>query len=306
MTTIEEQLSTLLSEPSGVSSDSSLFADGVGRIAARRHRARRIGFRASGALFAVVLGWGAWVNRPAPSRVSSTASGRIEPASGADAITLTDLQNGHSSLTGLARVVLADAWFELGTAVVVGVLIALVLRAWMAKRHVRSAWWEPALRVLIGLVALVVGWMAAFDVYWLPTDDMEPAFEQGGRVIVDPDRRDPAIGDVVIIDGVTDQQAGALGRTSGDSRIRRVLGLGGDTVRLADGVFTINGTTVDGLATVWEASTVEGLVELDSEVPEGWVLVASDQAWREGAISAHRIDDLRGIVRWRTTSTDPD
>jgi signal peptidase I len=122
-----------------------------------------------------------------------------------------------------------------------------------------------ALLLAVGISGLVRSlWL---DVYFIPSDSMEPGLEGGDRILVsrtdfhnEPIRR----GDVVVFDGrgsfaplnsgkgaVLDSVAAAsqwLGLTGSDTTyVKRVIGLPGDTVICcgADGKITVNGTVLE-------------------------------------------------------------
>lgn len=136
------------------------------------------------------------------------------------------------------------------------------------KRQPRRMGWRfafVALLLAVGLSGLVRSlWL---DVYFIPSDSMEPVLEGGDRILVsrtdfdgEPIRR----GDIVVFDGrgsfaplnsgkgpVLDSISAAgqwLGLTGSDTTyVKRVIGLPGDTVVCcnADGKLTVNGTTLE-------------------------------------------------------------
>jgi signal peptidase I len=135
------------------------------------------------------------------------------------------------------------------------------------KRQPRRMGWRfafLALLLAVGISGLIRSlWL---DVYFIPSDSMEPGLEGGDRILVsrtdfhnEPVRR----GDVVVFDGrgsfaplssgkgaVLDSVAAAgqwLGLTGSDTTyVKRVIGLPGDTVICcdADGKITVNGTAL--------------------------------------------------------------
>jgi signal peptidase I len=135
------------------------------------------------------------------------------------------------------------------------------------KRQPRKMGWRfafLALLLAVGISGLIRSlWL---DVYFIPSDSMEPGLEGGDRILVsrtdfhnEPIRR----GDVVVFDGrgsfaplnsgkgpVLDSVAAAgqwLGLTGSDTTyVKRVIGLPGDTVICceADGKITVNGTAL--------------------------------------------------------------
>jgi signal peptidase I len=136
------------------------------------------------------------------------------------------------------------------------------------KRQPRKMGWRFAFLAL--LIAVAVSGLVRslwLDVYFIPSDSMEPTLEGGDRILVsrtdfhsEPIRR----GDIVVFDGrgsfaplnsgkgpVLDSAAAAgqwLGLTGSDTTyVKRVIGLPGDTVICcdADGKITVNGTALE-------------------------------------------------------------
>lgn len=136
------------------------------------------------------------------------------------------------------------------------------------KRQPRKMGWRfvfPALVLAVAISGLVRSlWL---DVYFIPSESMEPLLEGGDRILVsrtdfqaDPIRH----GDVVVFDGrgsfaplnsgkgpVVDAAVSAmqwLGLTGSDTTyVKRVIGLPGDTVVCCDagGKVTVNGMALD-------------------------------------------------------------
>ncbi|WP_066292156.1 signal peptidase I [Arthrobacter sp. B6] len=136
------------------------------------------------------------------------------------------------------------------------------------KRQPRRMGWRfvfLALLLAVGISGLVRSlWL---DVYYIPSESMEPLLQDGDRILVsrtdfnaDPVRR----GDIVVFDGrgtfaplnsgkgpLADTAAAAaqwLGVAGSDTTyVKRVIGLPGDTVVCcdADGKVTVNGAPLD-------------------------------------------------------------
>ena len=136
------------------------------------------------------------------------------------------------------------------------------------KRQPRRMGWRFAFGALVIAVA-ISGLVRSLwlDVYYVPSESMEPVFEGGDRILVSktdfhaaPIRR----GDVVVFDGrgtfaplnsgkgpLADSVVAAgqwLGVTGSDTTyVKRVIGLPGDTVACCapDGHVTVNGDALD-------------------------------------------------------------
>ncbi|MDQ0731856.1 signal peptidase I [Arthrobacter sp. B1I2] len=136
------------------------------------------------------------------------------------------------------------------------------------KRQPRKTGWRFVLLALVLAVA-ISGLVRSLwlDVYFIPSESMEPLLEGGDRILVsrtdfqsEPIRQ----GDVVVFDGrgsfaplnsgrgpLVDAAASAmqwLGLTGSDTTyVKRVIGLPGDTVVCCDaaGKVTVNGTALD-------------------------------------------------------------
>jgi len=137
-----------------------------------------------------------------------------------------------------------------------------------SKRQPRKMGWRFVVLALVLAIA-VSGLVRSLwlDVYFIPSESMEPLLEGGDRILVsrtdfqsEPIRR----GDVVVFDGrgsfaplnsgkgpVVDAAASALqwlGLTGSDTTyVKRVIGLPGDTVACCDaaGKVTVNGVALD-------------------------------------------------------------
>ncbi|MFF2344045.1 signal peptidase I [Pseudarthrobacter sp. NPDC058119] len=136
------------------------------------------------------------------------------------------------------------------------------------KRQPRKMGWRfvfLALLLAVAISGLVRSlWL---DVYFIPSESMEPLLEGGDRILVSrTDFRDEPIrhGDVVVFDGrgsfaplnsgngpLVDAAASAMqwiGLAGSDTTyVKRVIGLPGDTVVCCDagGKVTVNGTALD-------------------------------------------------------------
>ena len=131
---------------------------------------------------------------------------------------------------------------------------------------------------------MFLAFVSSFDTYFIPTAALEPTVEAGSRVIVDPDRTDPSLGDLVILDGL-DERDGV------DNVIRRVIGLPGNEVSFRNGMIFVD----DGLLAGWPGESTafdgESFVVGDNEV-----LVATDR-FADPSIQSSEL--VIGTVRWK-------
>lgn len=136
------------------------------------------------------------------------------------------------------------------------------------KRQPRKKGWRFVLAALL-LAAAISGLVRSLwlDVYFIPSDSMEPLLQGGDRILVSrTDFRGEPIrnGDVVVFDGrgsfaplnsgrgpVVDAASSALqwlGLTGSETTyVKRVIGVPGDTVACCDagGQVTVNGSPLD-------------------------------------------------------------
>lgn len=91
------------------------------------------------------------------------------------------------------------------------------------------------------LVLGVIGARVVYKPYRMPAGSMMPALSPGDYVIADKfayrDGRAPQRGDIIVFRPETDPDR---------EFVKRVVGIGGDKVRIVDGALVLNGRTVDG------------------------------------------------------------
>lgn len=165
------------------------------------------------------------------------------------------------------------------------------------KRQPRTMGWRFVFLALV-LAVTISGVVRSFwvDVYYIPSESMEPLLQGGDRILVsrtdfqsDPIRR----GDIVVFDGrgtfaplnsgkgpLMDAAAGItqwLGLTGSDTTyVKRVIGLPGDTVVCCDagGKVTVNGVPLDEPYIF--PGEVPSTQKFNSVVPEGRLWLMGD------------------------------
>jgi signal peptidase I len=165
------------------------------------------------------------------------------------------------------------------------------------KRQPATMGWRFAFLALLLAVA-VSGLVRSLwiDIYYIPSDSMEPGLEDGDRILVsrtdfqgEPLRR----GDLVVFDGrgtfaplnsgkgpLADAAAGItqwLGLTGSDTTyVKRVIGLPGDTVVCCDaaGKITVNGNALEE-PYIFDGDAPSAF-EFTSVVPEGRLWLMGD------------------------------
>ena len=165
------------------------------------------------------------------------------------------------------------------------------------KRQPRTMGWRFVFLALV-LAVTISGVVRSLwlDVYYIPSESMEPLLQGGDRILVsrtdfqtDPIRR----GDIVVFDGrgtfaplnsgrgpLMDAAAGLtqwLGLTGSDTTyVKRVIGLPGDTVVCcdADGKVTVNGVPLDEPYIF--PGEVPSTQKFNSVVPEGRLWLMGD------------------------------
>ncbi|GAA1347918.1 signal peptidase I [Falsarthrobacter nasiphocae] len=150
-----------------------------------------------------------------------------------------------------------------------------------------SRWGRFVASVLVGAFALVTLVRAlAVDSYGVPTPSMAPTLLPGQRILVLtwPWQREPAAGDVVVVDGrgtlapnAPDSPArtGAwlVGRNAGDQFVKRVIAVGPARVTCdgAGGPLLVDGAPAD----VFRAEDC-GRKRFDQRIPKGTVWLMGD------------------------------
>jgi signal peptidase I len=127
----------------------------------------------------------------------------------------------------------------------------------------RSFWKELPFLVLVALIVAIVIKTFLVQAFFIPSASMNPTLVEGDRVMVNKLAYrfgEPARGDVIVFDNPLQPDGGdesilaalvrhvaeSLGISSPDTAlIKRVIGLEGETVEIADGVVLIDGVAID-------------------------------------------------------------
>jgi signal peptidase I len=124
---------------------------------------------------------------------------------------------------------------------------------------------ELPLLIAASLIAAVLMKTFLFAAFYIPSISMQPTLEVQDRIMVNKlvyDFRQPRAGEIVVfdnplvegpeVDGFMEQIGKAVRDAFGlraaevpDDFIKRIIGLGGDVVEIADGVVTVNDVALD-------------------------------------------------------------
>lgn len=183
----------------------------------------------------------------------------------------------------------------------------------------RGGWLRETLTVMVSalvLSVLIKTFLA--QAFYIPSGSMEHTLELGDRVMVNklaPEPFDLERGDVVVFvdpGGWLDdlppdtrpvwQQrvtevltwVGLLPQDAGQHLIKRIVGVGGDTVAAEDGVLTVNGEAVEEPYLREGVSSSE--TDFSVEVPEGQLWLMGDNRSNSADSRAHLGDPGGGTV----------
>jgi len=204
------------------------------------------------------------------------------------------------SFLDVVPTLIADAWLRTFlVALLAGGLAAGASR--LRKRRVARPlpdWGKVALTMLGSLIVLIVGFRLSTQIYFAPSQSMEPAIMVGSRFVVATHDTDVVAGDVVVYQ----VPAGVAGRSELHDLVKRVIGVGGDTVQAIDGQLLVNDVPS---AALWidPAIPIRDFGPIDVPVNEFFMM--GDNYPRSRDSRSHGTvarSELVGTVRWATNS----
>lgn len=178
----------------------------------------------------------------------------------------------------------------------------------------RPLWQESILLVAAALVIAVVVKAFFLQAFYIPSGSMEPTMQENDKILVQKVSLwfgDVHRGDIVVFDDPaawlgdegSDQNANFAQRAlekvglypSGGHLIKRVVGVGGDTVVCCtDGKLTVNGVTIDEPYLLDEKATAD--VPFEVKVRKGNLWVMGDNRGNSGDSRLHTDDPHGGQV----------
>jgi signal peptidase I len=181
-----------------------------------------------------------------------------------------------------------------------------------------SGFWRGVREVLIVVVAaLVISAIVRtflLQAFWVPSGSMEQTLVRGDRILVWKPGADPGRGDVVVFRDPADWLAdpipaeglsglvvqagtwlGILPSSSGDDLVKRVIGVGGDTIECCspDGRIVRNGEPLDE-PYIFPGDPTDQIT-FSVTVPEGRLFVMGDHR-SDSADSRYHLEEADGTV----------
>jgi signal peptidase I len=158
------------------------------------------------------------------------------------------------------------------------------------EKRPRSFWKE--LPILLGVAILVAFLVRTFvlQTFYIPSESMQHTLELNDRVLVNKlvyDFRSPRRGEVVVFRAPGEW----TGNPAGEDYIKRVIGVGGDTVKCCDdqGRLVINGHPLDEPYLYPENGQRNAPQDFEITVPEGRLWLMGDHRFASGDSLQHWI-----------------
>ena len=182
------------------------------------------------------------------------------------------------------------------------------------KKRQLPVWQESILLVLTAMVMAIVVKTFFLQAFYIPSESMEPTMLVNDKILVQKVSYwtgEPQRGDIVVFDdpggwlGADESQKagnvvqGALEKVglfpTGGHLIKRVIGVGGDTVKCcSSGKLTVNGTRIDEPYLLDETATNAKTFEV--KVRKGYLWVMGDNRGNSADSRAHQGDPGGGQV----------